>query len=1215
MSLQNPYILGAFMVAAGLFLWLAARLVLNRFILERTTSKISLEDSSGDPNQQQEAVLLIRHGGRLAWLNARARELFQIKSGDEPSLEQLAQKTRSGDDFLRLCARDGQTRFVLNGKTLEASTHTLCFQDESYRLVALREAHPEFKLTASGEQTQARTTLQDISNLALLFSTNLELDNVLRTICDNLERLLPFDVLEIGLWEADSQQLDFYQMRTAPGGGSKLKKVQPLSLPAPGLSGRLANERKALLLDDLDSRQEYQPAFEQSGLKVHACLGVSMAASGEFVGTLAMGSCEQSRYQTSDLELFRLIADHAAVALRNAQQFQQVQRRALELNGLAQLTQAFGSIRDPHQLYVHLVTSIEPLVPASILGFLIYNENTRMLEGRAPFTGLPAEFVEMYRILIPGGSLLERVYLAQEVIHSPNAAGDARWEELGLHPLAAAASLRETVLMPLVSGGKMLGYLQAANRTSGGSDFSEDELRLIGILASQTAPIIENANMLQQLSLRAERAETLRRIATLASSAAPLEDILLSSMEELVRLLHADYAAVFMVDKNRTIMQLQRSASCGNYNGIPAGLTCLRLEDVQFPFTAAGSLQILCSGKTIPEKPLVPFYYQMMNALQVESLVAAPLVVNGEGIAEIWVCSREPEFFDASDIQAIGSAAGQLAGLVENVLADRTEELRREHNRLQTMLRISTELSASLDIQQVLMRSLAVINEAFGAQASVIFTAANGAVFRAGELFVSSEEDHYAEEGSLEWQVDRWLAQNRVPLLVDCMTVDDRWCLSPRQMPAVNSLLGIPLILGEEMLGSLLLLHASPAFFHSEQIDLLAAIARQIAGTLKNSELFNLIRDQAENLGSMLREQQIEASRSRAILEAVADGVVVTGAEGQITLFNEAAGWILGMPVQQMVGQTLDQIASLAGKADREWLDTIRGWTQGGASEGHTYAAQINLDNGRVVEIHLAPVIWRGSFLGTVSIFHDVTHQVQVDRLKSEFITNVSHELRTPLTSIKGYADILLMGAAGGLSEQQTHFIHVIRENALRLQELVDDLLDVSHIQAGQITLEFQAIDLAEIAIAVSSELRQISRRENKPISVTVDVQPGLPCARGDPARTKQVLLSLAENGFKYTPENGEVIIRVRRSGVDELQVDVKDNGIGIPLEDQPHIFDRFFRGEHPLIMAAAGAGLGLALAKILVEMQGGRIWFESKGIAGEGSVFSFTIPVERAEG
>jgi len=93
------------------------------------------------------------------------------------------------------------------------------------------------------------------------------------------------------------------------------------------------------------------------------------------------------------------------------------------------------------------------------------------------------------------------------------------------------------------------------------------------------------------------------------------------------------------------------------------------------------------------------------------------------------------------------------------------------------------------------------------------------------------------------------------------------------------------------------------------------------------------------------------------------------------------------------------------------------------------------------------------------------------------------------------------------------------------------------------------------------------------------------------------------------------VIIRVRRSGVDELQVDVKDNGIGIPLEDQPHIFDRFFRGEHPLIMAAAGAGLGLALAKILVEMQGGRIWFESKGIAGEGSVFSFTIPVERAEG
>ena len=194
----------------------------------------------------------------------------------------------------------------------------------------------------------------------------------------------------------------------------------------------------------------------------------------------------------------------------------------------------------------------------------------------------------------------------------------------------------------------------------------------------------------------------------------------------------------------------------------------------------------------------------------------------------------------------------------------------------------------------------------------------------------------------------------------------------------------------------------------------------------------------AEKLGVMLREQQIEASRSRAILEAVADGVVVTGAGGQITLFNESAKQILGASMSELADKGLEELGSLVGKAGEEWLKTIRSWTSehSNVHDGHTYAAQINLDNGRVVSIHLAPVIWRTSFLGTVSIFHDITHQAQVDRLKTEFVTNVSHELRTPLTSIKGYADILLMGAAGQLSDQQNHFINVIHENALRLRGL-----------------------------------------------------------------------------------------------------------------------------------------------------------------------------------
>ena len=230
--------------------------------------------------------------------------------------------------------------------------------------------------------------------------------------------------------------------------------------------------------------------------------------------------------------------------------------------------------------------------------------------------------------------------------------------------------------------------------------------------------------------------------------------------------------------------------------------------------------------------------------------------------------------------------------------------------------------------------------------------------------------------------------------------------------------------MGEDVLGSLLLFHRMAEFFSKDRVSLMEATARQIGIALNNAELFNLIRDQSEHLGSMLREQQIEASRSRAILEAVADGVLVTDAQNRVTLLNDSAERILNLKSAQAIGKSLDHFSGLFGKATLDWMQTIRTLSQDpfASQNVETYAEQMDLDNGRIIAVHLAPVFWRQEFLGTVSIFRDITHEVQVDRLKSEFVANVSHELRTPMTSIKGYVEIMLMGAAGKITEQQASF-------------------------------------------------------------------------------------------------------------------------------------------------------------------------------------------------
>jgi signal transduction histidine kinase len=407
--------------------------------------------------------------------------------------------------------------------------------------------------------------------------------------------------------------------------------------------------------------------------------------------------------------------------------------------------------------------------------------------------------------------------------------------------------------------------------------------------------------------------------------------------------------------------------------------------------------------------------------------------------------------------------------------------------------------------------------------------------------------------------------------------------------------------------------HRKPNYFSAELLNLVKAIAGQVAVAINNAHLYELIRDQAERLGNMLRREQEDASRSQAILEAVADGVLVTGPNNRISFLNQSAAAILDLEPGRVIGQSLDVFGGLFGKSAGSWMETIRNWSEGLISHEprDTYAEQLDLENGRIVLVHLAPVILQNDFLGTVSIFRDITHEVEIDRLKSEFVATVSHELRTPMTSIRGYVDVLLMGAAGAVNENQTHFLSIIKNNTERLNILVNDLLDVSRIESGRVTLSPQALDLREIAEDVIGDVLRRSQEENKPMALNLDAPKKLPHAYGDIERVRQIIGNLVDNAYHYTPENGTITIRIHSpNGEEEVQVDVKDNGVGIPLEDQTRVFERFYRGEHPLVLSTPGTGLGLSIVKQIVEMHKGRIWMKSTGVPGDGSIFSFTLPV-----
>jgi signal transduction histidine kinase len=237
----------------------------------------------------------------------------------------------------------------------------------------------------------------------------------------------------------------------------------------------------------------------------------------------------------------------------------------------------------------------------------------------------------------------------------------------------------------------------------------------------------------------------------------------------------------------------------------------------------------------------------------------------------------------------------------------------------------------------------------------------------------------------------------------------------------------------------------------------------------------------------------------------------------------------------------------------------------------------------------------------------EATRANEVNRLKTEFVTLVSHELRTPLTSVTGYVELLLEGQGGMLTEAQRESLGIVQRNAEWLVKLIDDLLDMSRIEAGRVELKHMTLDLVHLIQGVASSLRP--QLEAKGQRLTLNLDRALPAISGDADRVTQILTNLLSNAHKYTPAGGSITITVRGEE-GRVRVSVQDTGIGLSLDDQARLFTMFFRAQHRATEGVGGTGLGLAISRALVELHGGEITVTSA--LGQGSTFSFTLPAGR---
>ena len=790
-----------------------------------------------------------------------------------------------------------------------------------------------------------------------------------------------------------------------------------------------------------------------------------------------------------------------------------------------------------------------------------------------------------------------------------------------------------SLIVPIQTGDFCPGVLVLDNFNKAGSFQSEDQALLLS-LSQQVALSLQNVGLIQATEERAAQLESLTAISASMSASLQSSQLVPSILVQLEKLIPYDRATLWLYESGEL-----RAATAKGYteNGSRVGSAIPAREGVAIQ-EVLDDAEVL----VVPDIREDTRFRLLGETVDYPSWLGIPLIFSDRVIGVLTLEKEQISFYDFMYVQVGATFAGQAAAALENArlyqdsqdravelnqltenleqrVVERTAELEHEQRNTQTLLDILTEVSASLDLDLALSRTLALLNDTVGAEQGTVMllNPEDGMLhYRAGTGYRTKGEDDRGHDFALKVGegLAGWVVKKREAILVDDLDLDDRWVQQETDLDRHRSAVAAPLMVGEDVIGVLLVFNRQVDFFNPEQLGLIKVIAGQVAVAINNANLYKLIREQAERLGNMLRNEQEEASRSQAILEAVADGVLVTDSQNRISFLNASAENILGIKASKISNQTLKDFSGLFGKAANIWHEIINEWYEAPTAyqQGDSYAEQLELDDGRIVLVHLAPVMLQNNqLLGTVSIFRDITHQVEVDRLKSEFVATVSHELRTPMTSIRGYVDILLMGAAGALSENQKHFLEIIRNNTERLNILVADLLDISRLESGRIIITQQEVDVQEIADDVIETAKQRAVDEEKPMNFNVEMDQELPAVHADPDRLRQIITNLVENAYHYTPENGQVTLVVSTvNGGDTLQVDVHDTGVGIEMEDQPQVFERFYRGEDPLVLATPGTGLGLPIVKQLVEMHNGEIWVKSPGERGEGSTFSFTLPV-----
>jgi signal transduction histidine kinase/putative methionine-R-sulfoxide reductase with GAF domain len=799
------------------------------------------------------------------------------------------------------------------------------------------------------------------------------------------------------------------------------------------------------------------------------------------------------------------------------------------------------------------------------------------------------------------------------------------------------------VLAPLPGQQRLTGWLVLGPRLSG-EGYTARELNFVDSLCDQAALAVERAQVAAKMENRAREMTILARLAQGINVTLSFDDILeliFAQSEQIIPMVDfqllllesesLSLTPVFYVENNERLSARENKPLT---EGISLEQETIRLRR---PIIADDYARECQKRGFLPDRP------------DVYAWMCVPLNAGAETIGVVTAAHRDPAVtYAAEQVNLFQAVADQAAGAIIKMRL--LHEAERRARQLTSLNEVTRQLTSTLELEPLLQTilnsavdilscdagSLLLVDEQTG---ELVFRVAVGPV--AKDLTGKRMPANAGLAGKA--------VKSQETVVVNNVSHSPDWSSKTDAQTGflTRSVMVTPLLIKENVTGVVEVINRKDGLpFGKDDEALLAAFAAQAAIAIENARLYTLT-DQAlaarvEELSVMQRiDRELNASldTSRAMritlewamrqsgASAGLVGVVEEtglrmmasqGYTGELESFTDELLPYEVLNVRRVIETGLPERIVLNSDTRSGLLQTTRSQTLLAIQREEKVIGILLLESTspELVPEETLAFLMRLNDHASIAISNAQLYaQVQAANLaKSEFVSFVSHELKNPMTSVKGFTELLAAGVVGPINEAQANFLHTIRTNINRMNTLVSDLNDLSKIEVGMLRLDFKALVLADAVEEVSrSTRRQIEEKEQ---TLQLQLPAGLPNAWSDRTRLVQILVNLVSNANKYTEKGGQIYLTAEacenqwdaQGARHVIHVAVRDSGIGISPADQEKIFQKFFRSDDPKTREATGTGLGLNITRSLVEMQGGRIWFESE--FRKGTTFHFTIPV-----